>query len=159
MVVFDNEHFKYPVLSHPDSIRMLTLARLDDDGALRAHLSCARLCDRPKFSALSYVWGETSPEDPSLMINGQPYQVTRSFHAAVSYLASSGNNSNLWIDQISINQEDDTEKNSTSTADVEHILASSSRDRFARSSNQKRPACIRFLPHLGIFHEQPSVHT
>lgn len=110
MVVFNNEHFKYPVLSHPDSIRMLTLARLDDDGALRAHLSCARLCDRPKFSALSYVWGETSPEDPSLMINGQPYKVTRSLHAAVSYLASSGNNSNLWIDQISINQEDDTEK-------------------------------------------------
>jgi len=110
MVVCNNEHFKYPVLSHHDSIRMLTLARLDDDGVLRAHLSCARLCDRPKFSALSYVWGEPSSEDPSLMVNGQPYKVTRSLHAAVSYLASSENNSNLWIDQISINQEDESEK-------------------------------------------------
>jgi hypothetical protein len=73
-------------------------------------LSFARLRDKPVFSALSYAWGEASLEDPDLMINGQPYKVTRSLRAAIGYLASSENDINLWIDQISINQEDDAEK-------------------------------------------------
>lgn len=110
MVVSNNEHFKYPVLSHNDSIRMLTLARSNDDSAIRARLSCVRLRDRPVYSALSYVWGEASPDNPELVVNSQPYKVTRSLHAAISYLASSENVSDLWIDQISINQEDDAEK-------------------------------------------------
>lgn len=110
MVISNNEDFKYPVLSHNDSVRILTLARSSDDGVIRAHLSCARLRDKPEFSALSYVCGETSPEDPSLTVNGQPYKVTRSLHAAISYLASSENDSDLWIDQISINQKDEAEK-------------------------------------------------
>jgi hypothetical protein len=110
MVVCNNEHFKYPVLSHNDSIRMLTLARSNDDSAIRARLSCVRLLDRPVYSALSYVWGEASPDDPELEVNSQPYKVTRSLHSAISYLASSENVPDLWIDQISINQEDDAEK-------------------------------------------------
>jgi hypothetical protein len=110
MMVSNNEHFKYPVLSHNDSIRTLTLAQPDDDGTIRAHVSCVRLRDRPAYSALSYVWGEASHDDPELVVNGQPYKVTRSLHAAISYLASSEKDSKLWIDQISINQEDDPEK-------------------------------------------------
>jgi hypothetical protein len=78
MMVSNNEHFKYPVLSHNDSIRTLTLAQPDDDGTIRAHLSCARLRDRPVYSALSNVWGESSADDPELVVNGQTYKVTRS---------------------------------------------------------------------------------
>ena len=89
MMVSNNEHFKYPALSHNDSIRTFTLARPDDDGTIRAHVSCARLHDRPAYSALFYVWGEASHDDPELVVNGQPYRVTRSLHAALSYLASS----------------------------------------------------------------------
>ena len=89
MTVSNNENFKYPVLSHNDSIRTLTLAQPDDDGTIRAHVSCARLRDRPAYSALSYVWGEASHDDPELVVSGQPYKVTRSLHAAISYLASS----------------------------------------------------------------------
>ncbi|GAB7336113.1 hypothetical protein MBLNU13_g08908t1 [Cladosporium sp. NU13] len=110
MVYSDNEHFEYPVLSHDDSVRMLVLARSNDNGMIKGRLSCARLRDKPVYSALSYVWGKSSADDPELVVNGQPYKVTRSLHAAVSYLASSEKDSNLWIDQISINQEDDAEK-------------------------------------------------
>jgi hypothetical protein len=110
MVNSNNEHFEYPVLSHDDSIRMLVLTRSNDNSTIKARLSCARLRDRPTYSALSYVWGESSADDPELVVNGQPYKVTRSLHAAIGYLASSEKDSKLWIDQISINQEDDAER-------------------------------------------------
>jgi hypothetical protein len=110
MVNSNNEHFEYPVLSHDDSIRMLVLTRSNDNSTMKARLSCARLRDRPTYSALSYVWGESSADDPELVVNGQPYKVTRSLHAAIGYLASSEKDSKLWIDQISINQEDDAER-------------------------------------------------
>jgi hypothetical protein len=89
MVNSNNEHFEYPVLSHDDSIRMLVLTRSNDNSTIKARLSYARLRDKPVFSALSYVWGESSADDPELVVNGQSYKVTRSLHAAISYLASS----------------------------------------------------------------------
>jgi hypothetical protein len=89
MVNSNNEHFEYPVLSHDDSIRMLVLTRSNDNSTIKARLSYARLRDKPVFSALSYVWGESSADDPELVVNGQLYKVTRSLHAAISYLASS----------------------------------------------------------------------
>lgn len=110
MMNSNNEHFEYPVLGHDDSIRMLILTRSNDNSMINARLSCARLRDRPIYSALSYVWGESSADDPELVVNGQPYKVTRSLYAAIGYLASSEKASKLWIDQISINQEDDAEK-------------------------------------------------
>jgi hypothetical protein len=49
------EHFEYPVLSHDDSIRMLTLTRSNDNSTMKARLSYAGLRDKPVYSVLSYV--------------------------------------------------------------------------------------------------------
>jgi hypothetical protein len=97
MVNSNNEHFEYPVLSHDDSIRMLVLTRSNDNSMIKARLSCAGLRDRPVYPALSYVRGEFLADDPGMVVNGQPYKMTRSLRAAIRYLASSEKDSKLWI--------------------------------------------------------------
>ena len=61
------------------------------------------------YEALSYVWG--SPDrSHSIILDGYVFPVTKSLHTALLHLRNRALDRVLWIDAISINQDDDNEK-------------------------------------------------
>lgn len=98
-------------LNGTDSIRILELNRGHRESTpFSGRLITTQLSKRPEYTALSYVWGEPSPEDPMLMLNGQPLQIRASLWQALSELTAHGNAVKLWVDQICINQENQNEQ-------------------------------------------------
>ena len=60
---------------------------------------------RPKYDALSYVWGDTKDRF-SIKCNGEDLKITPSLHTALLHLRQEKEGHNIWIDQICINQDD-----------------------------------------------------
>jgi hypothetical protein len=101
----------YSQLHDHDSIRVLELTRVhQESGAFRGHIITTRLHEGPDYNALSYVWGEPSAEDPILILDGQPLQIRASLWQALEELMARVSTIRLWIDQICINQDNETEK-------------------------------------------------
>ncbi|KAF2716050.1 hypothetical protein K431DRAFT_316825 [Polychaeton citri CBS 116435] len=101
----------YAPLWHTDSIRILKLTKSGSrNDQITGRLVFARLQAHPSYHALSYAWGDSSPDDPSILVNKEPLKVTPSLFAALVALTSSRRVTRLWVDQISINQKDDIEK-------------------------------------------------
>ncbi|KAL4888924.1 HET-domain-containing protein [Aspergillus ambiguus] len=61
------------------------------------------------YEALSYVWGSSFRSCP-ILLDGHRFFITESLHAALLHLRGSQLERILWIDAISINQDDDSEK-------------------------------------------------
>ncbi|KAF5584462.1 heterokaryon incompatibility protein [Fusarium subglutinans] len=62
-----------------------------------------------QFEALSYVWGKKN-EAASIIVDELQITVTRSLHSALKRIRLSNTKRTLWIDQLSINQNDEKEK-------------------------------------------------
>ena len=91
-------------------IRAVTLHRGDSSNPLRCSLNEVALEDPPRYQALSYVWG--SKADPAtIILNGQPFQVTENLNEALKQLRSPTADHTLWVDALCINQEDVPERN------------------------------------------------
>ncbi|KXX77936.1 Heterokaryon incompatibility protein 6, OR allele [Madurella mycetomatis] len=80
-------------------------------------LTTVSLDEKPRFMALSYVWGKPSVTD-TILLNGVKRQVTKNLAAALRCLTPgvqknqrTGTNSRLWIDALCINQDDIPERN------------------------------------------------
>jgi hypothetical protein len=73
------------------------------------NISRAHIDDLPQFSALSYAWGD-NVDTAEIMIAGQRLSITKSLETALKALRSRDRLEYFWIDQISINQEDNVEK-------------------------------------------------
>ncbi|ERF73927.1 hypothetical protein EPUS_05350 [Endocarpon pusillum Z07020] len=82
--------------------------------SLHAPLICSiethNFGDHLEYEALSYVWGSTL-QTSTIMLNEKKFSVTRTLEGALRYLRKSSNGRRLWIDTISINQNDFKEKN------------------------------------------------
>jgi hypothetical protein len=78
------------------------------DQLLSCNLECASLHDRPKYTALSYVWGDASDTLP-ILLGGHRIQITRSLSEALHQLVLDPTIGQLWVDAICINQQDDQE--------------------------------------------------
>jgi len=65
--------------------------------------------DTPEYETLSYCWG-TSSDVHTISCNGQRLRVTQTLHRAMHALLTPGKSRLVWIDQLCINQHDDTEK-------------------------------------------------
>ncbi|THV52373.1 hypothetical protein BGAL_0081g00240 [Botrytis galanthina] len=63
----------------------------------------------PTYEALSYAWGESENTVP-IKLNGQPFSITPNLHSALLVLRDNPNPAPLWIDAISIDQNDLFEK-------------------------------------------------
>lgn len=77
-------------------------------------LQHAYLGDRPRYTALSYTWGDPSIK-ADITLDGQRIQVTRSLEIALRHLSTeqrqiSDHSKLFWVDAICINQEDETER-------------------------------------------------
>jgi hypothetical protein len=95
------------------SIRVLNIreARLPD-APIRCELSTVNLDDavRPKFSALSYVWGSIGDDSLSIICGGIILPVLPNLYSALQNLRQTLGDFTIWVDAICINQEDDGEK-------------------------------------------------
>lgn len=94
-----------PIDTELHEIRLLHLypgQRLDD---ISCHLTSVLLDEKPKFEALSYVWGD-SRDILSIDLSGRTHAVTRNLEAALRRLRWKNIERIVWVDQLCINQED-----------------------------------------------------
>ncbi|KAJ3459725.1 hypothetical protein MRS44_015798 [Fusarium solani] len=110
----EEKSFHYEPLL-PDAIRLLSVAPGDSE-RITCELIHVRLDSKPKFWALSYVWG--ARENPALIeVNGCSFQVTRNLYDALreyrrQFLGCDRdtNGAFIWIDAICIDQNNHKEK-------------------------------------------------
>ncbi|KAK4960122.1 hypothetical protein LTR10_003013 [Elasticomyces elasticus] len=98
----------YPALEIVTNNRLLVLAPGDRDAGLQCHLVQAQMGSVP-YEALSYCWGPAS-EGRAVTYNGKTLGITDNLHAALLQLRQTDVERTLWIDALSINQQDDREK-------------------------------------------------
>lgn len=97
--------------SQADSTRLLTIDPMPDlNGRIVCHLHVARFVERPRFTALSYRWGDDT-NNQTILVNGHEISITSNLYDALEYLRDALPDEKLWIDAIVINQADIPEKN------------------------------------------------
>lgn len=64
----------------------------------------------PRYTAISYTWGDPSSEHPT-MLNGRMYYVPQNAYDVLLRVRSPHENRMIWIDTICIDQTNITEKN------------------------------------------------
>ena len=92
------------------SIRLLHLLSGQDGDPIKGTLSVANLNRAGEFEALSYVWGDRDVKQ-TVCIDGVHHRVTNKLFDALVSLRRPDLTRILWIDAISINQHDNTERN------------------------------------------------
>jgi hypothetical protein len=101
----------YTQLNHADSIRLLELTRTPQGtSTFSSRLLVTQLCKRPNYTALSYVWGERSAEDPILLLDQQPLQIRVSLWQGLNEQMTAVKTIAIWVDQVCIDQDNETEK-------------------------------------------------
>uniref|UniRef100_A0A0D2YF55 Heterokaryon incompatibility domain-containing protein n=1 Tax=Fusarium oxysporum (strain Fo5176) TaxID=660025 RepID=A0A0D2YF55_FUSOF len=109
------ESFDYRTVPVPcGHIRLLCLpeAQHADSAAsrlLNCYLKSVPLARPPEFTALSYVWGNSS-QKTSIIINGRSLSITNTLAVALKSIKLCTAERLLWVDQICINQQDEAEK-------------------------------------------------
>ncbi|ETS77100.1 hypothetical protein PFICI_10974 [Pestalotiopsis fici W106-1] len=94
-------------------VRLIKLLPGRDNVALRCSFMTVDLYDPlcPEFEALSYAWGSFDLEK-YIRVNGKPFEVSNSLHEALLHLRREREPRMLWIDALSINQNDIEERGS-----------------------------------------------
>jgi Heterokaryon incompatibility protein (HET) len=103
------EAYSYAPLKHADSLRLLHVNILSDN-ELCCKVEQFRIDkkERPRYSALSYVWGHGSFSP--LACDEKTLQITTTLEEALRQITAHNPNDWIWIDQICINQKDDNER-------------------------------------------------
>lgn len=94
-----------PLKSRTEIRLLLLLAHRSGDDPIQCFLLNSNR-DEEYYQALSYEWGTESKDDPIIMINDYPVQIRKNLHAAMEQIriAANGENLNLWIDALCIDQ-------------------------------------------------------
>ncbi|KAK4125735.1 HET-domain-containing protein [Parathielavia appendiculata] len=98
-----------------NSLRLLDIEpATHDDGPVVCTLKEVPFGSRPKYEALSYMWGPEEGKD-AMILNGHPFHVRKNLRDALIFLrneVASGNaQPPFWIDAICINQSNRAERN------------------------------------------------
>jgi hypothetical protein len=115
-----NTLYEYELLKDASStirlvhIQAQHIALGDLPGVPRCSLRQCLLANKPKYTALSYAWGDANDTKP-ILLDGRRKEVTRSLWQFLSQIARDQRDERIeiqayWIDALSINQEDDVEK-------------------------------------------------
>ncbi|KAH8655216.1 heterokaryon incompatibility protein-domain-containing protein [Xylariales sp. PMI_506] len=78
-------------------------------GIIQAELRTYRRHQTPPYIALSYTWGEHVKNKP-LVLGNQTTLITPNLYVALEYLRHDQKPLRLWVDDLCINQEDESEK-------------------------------------------------
>lgn len=89
-------------------IRLVTVLPGVDGSQIQCTIENMSLMRPPKYTALSYCWGDPN-KTLDILVNDQPFPATTNLHAALSRLRDT-KYTTLWIDAICINQEDVVER-------------------------------------------------
>ncbi|KXJ86967.1 heterokaryon incompatibility protein-domain-containing protein [Microdochium bolleyi] len=89
-------------------IRVLRLNPCDSS-PLSCSLSVVSLDDRPKFTALSYVWGDLA-RTQTIVVDGVAVEATQNLHDALHWYRRHRPGTPIWVDAVCINQADLREK-------------------------------------------------
>lgn len=100
-----------------DEIRLVKIQPGEVHQALHCSLEHASLRTKPRFTALSYVWGDPN-KVVTIYINGEAFDITTNLHACLRHLQQlmarqpkeQGETVLMWVDAICINQNDNAEK-------------------------------------------------
>ncbi|KAI4594283.1 hypothetical protein KJ359_008558 [Pestalotiopsis sp. 9143b] len=92
-------------------IRLIKLHPGKDNRAIRCSLMPIDILDPlcPEFEALSYVWGSFD-HGKYIRVDGKPFEVSDSLHEALRHIRHEKEPRILWIDALSINQNDSEER-------------------------------------------------
>jgi len=80
------------------------------DDKIECRLEVIRLGEKPKFEAISYVWGEAN-DFREVWIDGHSHTVTANLESALRRFRKRTEVREIWADAISINQKDKQERN------------------------------------------------
>ncbi|KAH7144129.1 heterokaryon incompatibility protein-domain-containing protein [Dactylonectria estremocensis] len=83
----------------------------NDNDPLVCELFEVAFSAKPKFEALSYMWGE-GPAECSIVMNSMDFSVRHNLMDALRYLRKHTSGTLYWIDALCINQQDAAERNS-----------------------------------------------
>jgi hypothetical protein len=76
---------------------------------IRCNIQQVNLNDKPKYAALSYLWGTQDLVVP-ILVNGKKFMVTQNLGNALKHIRHRTKIMMVWVDSISINQRDKIEK-------------------------------------------------
>lgn len=103
----------YSPLADSKNIRLLKLQpSIDRSAPIECTMEEADISTAPEYEALSYVWGNPSPQR-TVILNGQSFPVGENLEAALRQLRPCGakqTHRTIWIDAICINQRDVQER-------------------------------------------------
>jgi hypothetical protein len=101
-----------PIDSSKKHVRLLVLHPGGWDSQIRCSLVPASLGSKPKFRALSYVWGDDQPTC-RIDLNGRAASIRSNLEGALKRLRRSegGKEMTLWVDAVCINQGNLAERN------------------------------------------------
>lgn len=101
---------KYIPLGFRTSIRLVVIHPGSGDEPIRCHLIHTKL-DEMAYEALSYEWKEESNDDPMINVNGENVTVRKNLHDALVHIRLPETGLHIWIDALSIDQSDTSERN------------------------------------------------
>jgi hypothetical protein len=94
-----------------DSIRLVILEpSWEPISSIKCRMIHAAFKEKPKYESLSYAWGDGRATE-KIFLDGQVFLVSSSVSLALRHLRDDTKERILWIDAISINQEDVHERN------------------------------------------------
>lgn len=95
----------------PGKIRLVHLHPASDSKAdVVCSLEYARLSDKPRYQALSYVWG-SQKEPKEILLNGTTVLITQNLDKVLRRLRLQHEPRVIWADALAINQSDVDERN------------------------------------------------
>jgi hypothetical protein len=113
MEVFISDFRYQPLDTNSKQIRLVTLepaGHLDSPIRYTLHTADLGAQLKPKFEALSYVWGDATVTLPIQLDHHQDFPVTVNLERALRHLRRPGNDWVLWVDAICIDQDSVTER-------------------------------------------------
>jgi hypothetical protein len=119
--------YQQQLCSEPQEIRTLTLKQGAFDDPIHCTLQTVSLADNPKYTALSYVWGDATERLP-IYIDGTLFSATKNLKIALQYIRKADCDQVMWVDAVCINQNDIDERNDQVSlmgklfSDAEHVI-------------------------------------
>ena len=99
----------YVPLRTARSTRLLKILPGPIDSPLAIELSEANLDDNPSYDAISYTWSDETSTVP-ISINERPHCIRKNLHNFLVRLREQSYCRYVWVDAISIRQDDTNEK-------------------------------------------------